>query len=58
MENGERRACFGNSMIVDPWGQVVARVSNGIGYATANLDSTYQSQIREKFPVSRHHVLA
>jgi nitrilase len=58
VENGERRACYGNSMIVDPWGQVVARVSNGIGYATANLDFNYQSQIREILPVSQHHVLS
>lgn len=57
MENGEQRACFGNSMIVDPWGHVVARVSNGIGYATANLDFSYQSRIREILPVSQHHVL-
>lgn len=57
IEGGERRACYGNSMIVDPWGQVIARASNEIGYATANLDFAYQARIRDILPVSRHHVL-
>jgi nitrilase len=57
MEGGTMRACFGNSMIVDPWGQVIGRTSNQIGHVTAELDFEYQVRVRRLLPVARHHVL-
>ena len=32
------RACFGHSMIVDPWGTVLAEVQDGAGFCIADLD--------------------
>ena len=42
---------YGNSMIVDPWGEVLARASTeGEGFIAADLDLARQDEIREKLP--------
>jgi len=48
---------FGHSMIVDPWGLVVAQVSNGPGFASTRLDSRYMEQVRTRLPVRQNRVL-
>jgi deaminated glutathione amidase len=40
----------GRSMIVDPWGVVLAQAADGEGYITADLDLARQSEIREQLP--------
>ena len=40
----------GRSMIVDPWGTVLAQVPGGEGFAIADLDLARQDEIREKLP--------
>jgi len=52
-----RKACWGHSMVVDPWGAVVAQASDHIGFVTARLDKTYLAKVRASIPVERHHVL-
>lgn len=47
---GERQS-FGQSLIADPWGQVVARVSDGVGVATACLDPSITARVRAQIPV-------
>jgi predicted amidohydrolase len=38
-------------MIVDPWGEVLARVTDpGPGYCTADLDFSRQAEVRDKLP--------
>src|SRR6476469_8514731 len=47
----ENKESYGNSMIVDPWGEVLARVTeDGPGYCTADLDFERQHEVREKIP--------
>jgi len=41
---------FGNSMIVDPWGTVIARTSDEPGIAIAEIDLDYQEKIRTQLP--------
>lgn len=53
----EPRACWGHSMIVDPWGHVVARVTDRPGIATARVDLGYLTKVREMIPVHQHRVL-
>jgi nitrilase len=55
---GETRFTYGNSMIVDPWGHVVARASDGVGFATATIDKTYMARVRANMPVLEHRKLA
>jgi deaminated glutathione amidase len=42
---------YGNSMIVDPWGEVLARAAGeGESFVAADLDLARQDEIREKLP--------
>jgi nitrilase len=54
----DTRLTYGHSMIVDPWGHVVARASDGIGFATAAIDKTYMARVRANMPVLEHRKLA
>jgi deaminated glutathione amidase len=41
---------YGRSAIVDPWGVVLARVADGEGFATAELDLEALERIRRRLP--------
>ena len=42
---------YGNSMIVDPWGEVLARAGGeGESFVAADLDLARQDEVREKLP--------
>jgi predicted amidohydrolase len=55
---GEGRRCFGHSLVVDPWGRVLARIPEGTGVAVAELDREELRRIRERLPALRHRRLA
>ena len=48
------KASYGHAMIVDPWGLVVARASDGPGIALAEIDLERAARIRRAIPVARH----
>ncbi|MDR3632850.1 MAG: carbon-nitrogen hydrolase family protein [Isosphaeraceae bacterium] len=48
------RESYGHAAIVDPWGQVVATVSDGPGLAVAEIDLDRVARIRRAIPVSAH----
>jgi nitrilase len=54
-ENG--RATYGHSMIIEPWGGVLAQKAEGAAIVTANIDLQGLHQLRKKFPTVDHHVL-
>lgn len=45
---------WGHSMIVGPWGEVLAEVEEGEGFAVADLDLDRQAEIRRKLPAIDH----
>ena len=45
---------YGNSMIVDPWGRVLARVADQESVAIAPLDLDYQERVRRELPSLEH----
>jgi predicted amidohydrolase len=55
---GGTRLTYGHSMIVDPWGHVVARASDGIGFASARIDPALTERVRRDMPVLEHRRLA
>jgi nitrilase len=55
---GETRFTYGNSLIADPWGSIVARVSDGPGFATARIDPARGAKVRRDMPVLEHRKLA
>lgn len=54
-ENG--RETHGDSMIVDPWGRILARLPRGTGVVTAELDFARQREVRQNFPAVSHRRL-
>ncbi len=46
----EKFTAYGNSMIVDPWGTVIARASDKPGVILAEIDLDYLNTVREKNP--------
>lgn len=48
------RDCFGHSMIVDPWGTVLARVEGGAGVCVADLDLCRLDEVRAQVPSLQH----
>ena len=54
-ENG--RQTHGNSMIVDPWGEVLDRKLKGPGIVIADLDHQRIAEIRESLPALAHRKL-
>ncbi len=52
------RETYGHSMIVDPWGQVVAEASGGPGLALAEIDTELAHRARRQMPVAEHRRLS
>lgn len=48
---------YGNSLIVDPWGRVVARASDGEGLIAAVIDQDYVARVRRELPALNHRRL-
>ncbi len=53
-ERGATRQVYGHSLIADPWGHVVAKCSDGTGWATARLDPAVTARVRRDMPVLEH----
>lgn len=54
-ENG--RQTHGNSMIIDPWGEILDRKMKGAGVVMADLDHAHMAEIRERLPALAHRTL-
>lgn len=54
---GAPRFTYGHSLICDPWGTIVARVSDGIGWTTARIDPAVTTRVRRDMPVLDHRRL-
>ena len=54
-ENGRRT--WGHSMLVDPWGQVLAQQAEGAGVVLGDLDAAHLRQLRSQLPALAHRVL-
>lgn len=45
-----RRSCFGRSMVIDPWGTVIAQAPDQVGITVADLDLDRLATIRAELP--------
>lgn len=54
MSNGQPRMTYGNSLICDPWGLVVGRVSDSVGYVTSHIQRKQIERARSLVPMSAH----
>jgi nitrilase len=53
--NGRRT--FGHSMIIDPWGKVLAVLPEGEGVVVAEIDLDYMQEVRTNLPALKHRKL-
>jgi nitrilase len=53
--NGRRT--FGHSMLVDPWGDVLAQHVEGPGVVVGDVDTARIAEVRRKLPAYSHRVL-
>ena len=51
------RLTHGNSMLVDPWGEIVARMDKGEGVVVGELDPRRIADVRASLPALRHRIL-
>ncbi|MDD2875978.1 MAG: carbon-nitrogen hydrolase family protein [Acidiphilium sp.] len=52
--SNEPRVTYGHSLIADPWGHVIARASDGPGFASARIDLDRSAKVRRDMPVLEH----
>lgn len=57
-KNPKSFATYGNSMIVDPWGRVVARASDLPAVIVAEIDLDYLQKVRGELPALAHRRLS
>jgi len=50
-------ADYGNSMIIDPWGKVIARAADKECFITAEIDRDYLEKVRKELPCLAHRRL-
>lgn len=51
------RFTYGHSLVCDPWGQIVAKASDGLNWATARVDQQLTARVRRDMPVLEHRRL-
>ena len=56
-EHESGRRTFGHSMIVDPWGEVLAVLPEGEGVVVADLDGARLQSVRTRLPALKHRLL-
>ena len=49
-QHSKHRASYGHSLIIDPWGRVIAELADGDGYVTAEIDPAQALQVRAEIP--------
>ena len=52
-EHDSGRRTYGNSMVVDPWGEIIARAGRGEQIIIADLDYERQDEVRKDMPVHK-----
>jgi nitrilase len=51
------RMTHGNSMVIDPWGEVLARMDKGEGVVVAELNRLRLVEVRTSLPALKHRIL-
>lgn len=55
--HSDKRASYGRSMVVDPWGQVLATAQDKETYMVVDIDFDWQNEVRQKLPCLEHRKL-
>lgn len=52
--NWGKRTSYGHSLIIDPWGQVLAELQDGDGFICADIDPEEVNRVRAELPSLQH----
>ena len=52
-----QRRTWGESMLIDPWGQILANLPQGEGFITGTLSKDKLKEVRSKLPALKHRRL-
>ncbi|MGF1670263.1 MAG: carbon-nitrogen hydrolase family protein [Balneolaceae bacterium] len=55
--HGKKRKTYGHSMIIDPWGYVVAEVDIKTGFAIKEINPKRIKEVRTRIPSLKHRVI-
>ncbi len=55
-QHNQKRESYGHSLVIDPWGKVIAEGGRGEGLITAEIDLEQIEKLRLKMPVFTHRV--
>jgi len=55
-QHSDARVTYGHSLIIDPWGRILAELAEGDGVITADLDLELPQKLRREFPALDHRV--
>ena len=50
-DHPDKRSTYGHSLIVDPWGRILAEQPDGDGHVAADIDPVKLKKLRSEFPV-------
>lgn len=53
-QHTRKRSTWGHSMIIDPWGKVLAQCEQGEGFAIADIDPALLHDLRQRMPLHSH----
>ena len=53
-EHAEKRRTYGHSLIIDPWGEVLADGGDDVGFVVADIDLSKVAQARRSIPSLTH----
>ena len=53
-KHGGGRRTYGHSLIIDPWGEILADGGEGVGIVTAEIDSRRVTEARAQIPALQH----
>jgi nitrilase len=52
-----QRRTWGDSMLIDPWGQILTNLPQGEGFITGTLSKDKLKEVRSKLPALKHRKL-
>jgi predicted amidohydrolase len=53
-DHAEGRQTYGHSLVIDPWGEVLADGGEEVGFVIAEVDSALVAEMRRKIPSLSH----
>lgn len=56
-EHASGRRTWGHSMLIDPWGEIKAVLSEGEGVVQGEIDRVFMASVRESLPALKHRTM-